>query len=75
MQFTIHDLESKLYAVVVLHDENGNADVDMQGAVPTEGYAFSQGAGQYATPSFKEASFEVTDENSTIMTTLVYLKR
>lgn len=71
-RFTIHDLAAKPYAVAVLHDENGNNDLDVSGDMPTEGYAFSQGAGRNDAPSFEEARFEVTSEDATVVTTLIY---
>ena len=71
-RFTIHDLTAKSYAVAVLHDENANTELDMRGAVPTEGYAYSQGAGRFYNPSFEEAHFEVTSTDATVVTQLIY---
>ena len=74
-RFTIHDLNPKSYAIAVLHDENGNADLDLRDAVPTEGYAYSQGAGQFQLPSFEEARFEVTSKDAPVIIQLIYHQR
>ncbi len=52
------------YAVAVMHDENGNGELDsnLVGA-PTEGYGFSNNAksGMFGPPSFEKARLRLAD--------------
>ena len=54
------------YAVAIIHDENGNGDLDTGAfGIPTEDYGFSNNAkGMFGPPSFKETKFEITGETS-----------
>jgi uncharacterized protein (DUF2141 family) len=51
------------YAISVLHDENGNGQIDRAlGLMPKEGYGFSRDAPvRFGPPSFKRAAFDVGD--------------
>jgi uncharacterized protein (DUF2141 family) len=55
------DLAPGSYAVSVIHDVNGNGDIDFNMfGVPTEGYGFSNGAhGTLGPPSFDAAAVHV----------------
>ena len=59
------DLADGQYAVKVFHDENNNhsLDTNMLG-VPSEGYGFSNTAGQFGPASFKDAAFAVAADTS-----------
>jgi len=61
IEVTFEDLEPGTYAIAVLHDENGNEEMDYnEYGMPEEGFAFSNNAmGQEGPPSFGDASFEV----------------
>lgn len=43
-------------AVAVIHDENGNEDLDMSGAYPLEGYGVSGAKNAYDEPKFRDAA-------------------
>lgn len=60
---TLHDFPTGTYAISVLHDENSNNqfDVDKIGT-PLEGYAYSNNVGLIATPTFKQATFNHTEQ-------------
>ncbi len=56
------------YAVKIMHDENNNGKLDrnMLG-IPSEGYGFSNNAGQFGPASFADAAFAVNgDQQLTI---------
>ena len=49
-----------VYAVSLLHDENGNGKADMMLMMPREGFGFSRDAPvRFGPPSFKDAAFSV----------------
>lgn len=50
------DLALGPYAVAAFHDENSNQDLDMNGNIPTEGYAISGARDSYDEPSFDRAA-------------------
>ncbi|OEK06934.1 DUF2141 domain-containing protein [Roseivirga misakiensis] len=52
------------YAIAVLHDENGNDEMDFnQYGMPIEGFGFSNEAtAEMGPPEFDDASFEVSDD-------------
>jgi uncharacterized protein (DUF2141 family) len=58
---TFPDLPPGSYAVSVIHDANGNGDIDLNMfGIPTEGYGFSNGArGTVGPPSFDSAAVRV----------------
>ncbi len=52
-----------LYAVSLLHDENGNGKADMLLIMPREGFGFSRDAPvRFGPPSFAAAAFNVGDQ-------------
>ncbi|GAB2511615.1 DUF2141 domain-containing protein [Lysobacter humi (ex Lee et al. 2017)] len=58
--FVFRDVAPGRYAVMVIHDENGNGrlDTNMLG-MPTEGYGFSNNPRVMRRPTFDEAAFDV----------------
>lgn len=54
------DLPAGTYAVMLFHDVNANGELDknMLG-VPSESYGFSNNAGRFGKPDFKEAQINV----------------
>jgi uncharacterized protein (DUF2141 family) len=49
-----------VYAISVIHDENGNGKLDKRMMLPAEGYGFSRDAPvRFGPPSFKSAEFTV----------------
>jgi uncharacterized protein (DUF2141 family) len=69
---TIHNIKKGVYAITLIHDENGNGELDWQGQVPTEGYAYSRGAGKYSLPDFQDASISLLKRSRNISLDLVY---
>ena len=61
ISFTFSDLPLGPYALVVLHDENGDKDLDTNFfGSPTEQYGFSNNAERtFGPPSFEEARVDV----------------
>lgn len=54
-----------LYAVSVVHDENGNGKLDKRLMLPREGYGFSRDAPvRFGPPRFAAAAFAVTGDVS-----------
>ena len=64
MEIVFEDLEPGIYAIAVVHDENGNGDIDMNSyGMPTEGFGFSNEAeANMGPPSFDEAAIDVDGE-------------
>ncbi len=52
------------YAIAVMHDENGNEDLDFNSyGMPLEGYGFSNEAmGEQGPPDFQDAAFDVGED-------------
>jgi uncharacterized protein (DUF2141 family) len=65
----IFELPEGTYAVAIIHDENKNGKLDKNFlGIPKEGYGFSNDAkATFGSPSFKEASFLLTQENKKII--------
>ncbi|MEZ7498879.1 DUF2141 domain-containing protein [Flavobacterium sp. Arc3] len=57
--FEFSDIKAGKYAIVVIHDENRNGELDTNlFGIPTEGYGFSSGAVvTMSAPSFSDAEF------------------
>lgn len=55
------DIKPGRYAVAVIHDENGNGELDTNAiGIPLEGFGFGNNAmGMFGPPSFKRASIAV----------------
>ncbi len=62
------------YAMVVIHDENGNGKFDRDAlGMPLEGYAFSNNAhATFGPPSFGDASFEYHGGEQWLTITMTY---
>lgn len=76
IEVVFEGLESGEYAVAILHDENGNEEMDYnEYSIPLEGYGFSNNAiGEMGPPSFGDASFTIS-ENATHTIDLIYMSR
>ncbi|MGA7180615.1 MAG: DUF2141 domain-containing protein [Thiobacillaceae bacterium] len=73
VQGVFHDLPPGRYAVIAYHDEDGNGKLDLRfGMFPTEGYGLSNNRKVSGPPSFKEASFDLTDAGRQIDIDLDY---
>jgi len=64
-QLVFADLADGEYAIKIMHDANDNGELDrnMMG-IPSEGYGFSNNAGQFGPASFKDAAFAVAADTS-----------
>ncbi len=76
MEIEIPGLAPGRYALAVFHDLNGNGKLDTNlVGVPTEPYAFSNGAvAKWSSPTFEEAAFELPAGGKTIAVELGYWK-
>ena len=64
MTITFKDVKPGSYAIMILHDENGNKRMDFQqNGMPLEHYGSSNNVMAMGPPQFKDAKFEVTDED------------
>ena len=73
-RFEFPALPHGTYAVVVLHDEDDDAELD-RGLLgrPTEGIGFSSGARvRFGPPSFEEAAFELREKRVELRVELAY---
>ncbi|MBB3859974.1 uncharacterized protein (DUF2141 family) [Novosphingobium hassiacum] len=60
-EVTLRDVAPGRYAIVLLHDENGNKKMDMSLFLPREGFGFSRDAPvRMSAPKFDAAAFDVT---------------
>ena len=63
-----------LYALSVLHDENGNGKADMTLMIPREGFGFSRDAAvRMGPPKFAAAAFAVAGEAVTMSARIRYI--
>lgn len=60
------------YAVVVVHDLNGNDQLDMNGQMPAEPFGFSKVTFLMGPPQFKDCAFEVKEDTKTIVSLIEY---
>lgn len=76
MEIELEGLAPGRYALAVFHDLNGNGKLDANLlGIPTEPYAFSNGAtAKWSSPGFEEAAFHLPEEGKTVTVTLSYWK-
>jgi uncharacterized protein (DUF2141 family) len=61
------DLAPGSYAVMIMHDENSNGELDSNIlGIPKEAYGFSNNPRVMRQPTFDETKFQVSDKDSTI---------
>ena len=74
MTWTLEGVPTGVWAVSVLHDENGNAEMETNWmGAPAEGWGVSNDArGRFGPPSFEDASFEIGEPGTTIVIKLTY---
>ena len=68
-------VEPGTYAVGVIHDEDGDSEMDTLLGIPTEGFGFSNNAkpGMFGPPAFKEAAFQVGAGTKSLVIKMLYL--
>ncbi len=60
---TFKDVPAGDYAVLVLHDKNGNGQMDFEpNGMPKESYGMSNNVMSYGQPTFEEAKFTLTED-------------
>lgn len=76
MEIELTGLAPGRYAIAVFHDLNGNGKLDANVfGVPTEPYAFSNGAvAKWSSPGFEEAAFDLAEGGKTISVALAFWK-
>ncbi len=65
--FEITDLPKGKYAIVVLHDENRNGELDFGGMGPVEGYGFSNNPDSMFGPAKYEEALLLIEKDSNII--------
>ena len=65
--FTLTDLPKGEYAIVVLHDENENGQLDFGGMGPVEGYGFSNNPDAMFGPASYAQSKIILEEDTNLM--------
>lgn len=75
-QLILPDLPSGDYAVVILHDENADRQLNLNDrGFPLEGYAYSNNVGELGTPSFKDALVKhQQDQDQVLSLQMIYVK-
>ncbi|HLV14887.1 MAG TPA: DUF2141 domain-containing protein [Xanthomarina sp.] len=64
VQVTFEDLKPGTYAIMVLHDANGNGRMDFNdNGMPLESYGMSNNPMLYGPPSFTDAKFNLENED------------
>ena len=64
-QLVFTDVAEGQYAIKIMHDANNNGELDRNiMGIPSEGYGFSNNAGQFGPASFKDAAFAVAADTS-----------
>jgi uncharacterized protein (DUF2141 family) len=73
-RFTLTGLRHDTYALAVIHDENGNHQLDKIAGIPREGFGFSRDpAVRFGPPRFAAARFAVAGEVATERVKMKYI--
>ncbi|MDP5139495.1 MAG: DUF2141 domain-containing protein [Spirosomaceae bacterium] len=72
VKLTFENVPNGRYAVVLVHDLNGNDQLDMNGQMPAEPFGFSKLAFLMGPPQFKDCAFDVTKDTQTIVSLIEY---
>lgn len=72
VKLIFENVPSGAYAVVIVHDLNGNDKLDMNGQMPAEPFGFSKLAFLMGPPQFKDCAFEVNEDTETIVSLISY---
>ncbi|GAD59909.1 DUF2141 domain-containing protein [Brevundimonas sp. BAL450] len=72
---TFEDVAPGDYALMVMHDENGNGQFDMSPmGMPDEGFTFSNGGAMQGMPTFEVHKFTVGEDGATLTETMFYMR-
>jgi len=71
----LKDIADGEYAITVIHDENGNGELDTNFiGMPKEGVGVSNNAkGSFGPPSYEDAKFQLSKKSLTLSITIKYL--
>ena len=72
VRVTFRDVAPGDYAVMVLHDEDGDGRMTMNGAMPGEGWATVNGDSLRAAPTFDQVKFTVTATGAALTVPMAY---
>ncbi|NAZ37634.1 DUF2141 domain-containing protein [Rubellimicrobium sp. CFH 75288] len=72
---TVTGIPPGTYAVQVVHDENGNRQLDRPGFLPLEGLGFSRDAPmRMGPPRWEDAAFDLPSEGAVVRLTMRYFQ-
>ncbi|MGZ9098351.1 MAG: DUF2141 domain-containing protein [Brevundimonas sp.] len=72
VRVTFRDVAPGDYALVVLHDEDGDGRMKMTGSMPGEGWAMVNGETLRATPTFDQVRFTVPAAGAALTVPMAY---
>jgi uncharacterized protein (DUF2141 family) len=72
LRLTFHDVAPGDYALSVLHDEDADGRMKMNGYMPGEGWAMINGDTLRATPTFDQVKFTVAASGADISVPMTY---
>lgn len=59
---TFENVEAGEYALIILHDLNGNQKMDFENGMPTENYGTSGGQMSFGPPNFGDSKFTLSED-------------
>lgn len=72
VELVFEDVPPGDYAITILHDQNGNRRMDMNGIMPMEGYALVRGEALREQPTFDAVKITVPAAGARFTATMAY---
>lgn len=72
VRVTFHNVAAGDYALMVLHDEDGDSQMKMDGYMPAEGWAMVNGEALRAAPTFDQVKFTVAASGAALSVPMSY---
>ncbi len=72
VELVFRNVKAGKYAVALMHDVNGNGELDMNGQMPAEPFGFSKITMFFGPPRFEDAAFEITKDTTTIISLISF---
>ena len=72
VRVTFSNVAAGDYALMVLHDEDGDGQMTMDGYMPAEGWAMINGESLRGTPTFDQVKFTVTGSGANVSVPMAY---
>ncbi len=72
VRVTFRDVAPGDYALMVLHDEDGDGEMTMDGSMPAEGWAMVNGDRLRAAPTFDDVKFTVPAAGAALTVPMAY---